>query len=155
MGVKCLSLSLCLVQGLTWFSPPLLFSISRRYQFTQKPAMGVLLVCALLEGMHMEWTCSSLEDKFRGSHGALMGTPLLTTSQSVPLLPCLGGLVNTGNRQHIWWVYHGFQLSLGCLQPCTHWSHCLKLTKCSQRLLEWGPACSRDALKQWWSQAGG
>lgn len=63
MGVRCLPSSLILVQGLTWLSPPLLFCISGRYQFTQKPTMGVLLVPTLLEDLHVEWTCSSLEDK--------------------------------------------------------------------------------------------
>ncbi|RMB94715.1 hypothetical protein DUI87_28828 [Hirundo rustica rustica] len=52
--------------------------------------LGVLLVCTLLEDLHVERTCSSLEDKCRGSRGAMMATILLTTSQSVPLLPCLG-----------------------------------------------------------------
>ncbi|KAJ7414718.1 hypothetical protein BTVI_40416 [Pitangus sulphuratus] len=47
----------------------------KRYQFTQKPTGA---------------SSSSLEDKGKGSHGALMATIMKTTSRSVSLLPCLG-----------------------------------------------------------------
>lgn len=52
--------------------------------------MHVLLACTLLEDLRVGKTCCLLEHNCRGSHGGLMATITLTTSQS-----CCS---------HAWWV---------------------------------------------------